>query len=300
MPLTPIKIQDVSDVEDEDVIYFCPNCDSCPVCDSPPKATQAATTQSVAPNPTNVPARQLLPLSVPLSVPIVIFMVEGYFQGGWWHLIIPYLIAIIRVLKLLGAYHRKVSLAIQTSKRPNALTTFPKLFSAYHRKVSLTIQTPCIPPKSFPDAPKAIHRSRLSNFPHEKQLMEASATIPQSAGSELDQLADFVLGMTLNDEGPTPANQPSKLFTSRQSFQADRSSHIPTTFIREAVTMADATASISALLTTPAAAPSPHPPRSTWREQKAQSLATAVRDKIRAATADLAIPRVFSRIVKRR
>ncbi|KAJ7865276.1 hypothetical protein B0H14DRAFT_3442981 [Mycena olivaceomarginata] len=125
---------------------------------------------------------------------------------------------------------------------------------------------------------------------HEKQLMEASATIPQSAGSELDQLADFVLGMTLNDEGPTPANQPSKLFTSRQSFQADRSSHIPTTFIREAVTMADATASISALLTTPAAAPSPHPPRSTWREQKAQSLATAVRDKIRAATADLAIP----------
>jgi hypothetical protein len=96
--------------------------------------------------------------------------------------------------------------------------------------------------------------------------------------------------MTLNDEGPTPANQPSKLFTSRQSFQADHSSHIPTTFIREAVTIADATASISALLTTPAAAPSPHPPRSTWREQKAQSLATAVRDKIRAATADLAIP----------
>jgi hypothetical protein len=40
-------------------------------------------------------ARQLLPLSVPLSVPILIFMVEGYFQGGWWHLIIPYLIVII-------------------------------------------------------------------------------------------------------------------------------------------------------------------------------------------------------------
>ncbi|KAJ7752726.1 hypothetical protein B0H14DRAFT_2635717 [Mycena olivaceomarginata] len=262
----PSISSDVSDVEDEDVIYFCPNCDSCPVCDSPPKATQAATTQSVAPNPTKLPAfertttcQRAQEYKDDTGIIYVKCLKERLTQIG-------------RGLSKI-AYNARLRLHTTEkfplrSKHPSAalaFTTSPKLFSAYHRKVSLTLQghPPLSPfklstltsgsneskkyllrmptPPTHSHGPEQRTRPALRNNSWKLRLRSRFLMQDeQSAGSELDQLADFVLGMTLNDEGSTPANQPSKLFTSHQSFQADRSSHIPTTFIREAVTMADA------------------------------------------------------------
>ncbi|KAJ7605474.1 hypothetical protein DFH06DRAFT_1147404 [Mycena polygramma] len=97
-PLTPIKIEDYSDDED-DLIYYCENCDPCPVCGSPPivetQDTQpppvaAPTTAQAAPHP----ARPLAFQTVPLSLPVTIFIVESWIAGDWRHLILPYLIGI--------------------------------------------------------------------------------------------------------------------------------------------------------------------------------------------------------------
>ncbi|KAJ7788888.1 hypothetical protein B0H14DRAFT_2627786 [Mycena olivaceomarginata] len=159
MPLTPIKIQDVSDVEDEDVIYFCPNCDSCPVCDSPPKATQAATTQSVAPNPTNVPAfertttcQRAQEYKDDTGIIYVKCLKERFDPIGRGlsksHIMPAFGVSdtfrklFSESLNFWVHTTEKFPLRSKRPNAPNAFTTFPKLFSAYHRKVSLTIQTP--------------------------------------------------------------------------------------------------------------------------------------------------------------
>ncbi|KAJ6451365.1 hypothetical protein C8R47DRAFT_1229891 [Mycena vitilis] len=97
-PLTPIKIEDYTDDED-DLMYYCENCDPCPVCGSPP----VAETQQPQPPPVAAPttaqaaphtARPLAFQTVPLSLPVTIFIVESWITGDWRHLVLPYLIGI--------------------------------------------------------------------------------------------------------------------------------------------------------------------------------------------------------------
>ncbi|KAJ6467979.1 hypothetical protein C8R47DRAFT_1078478 [Mycena vitilis] len=97
-PLTPIKIEDYTDDED-DLMYYCENCDPCPVCGSPP----IAETQQPQPPPVAAPttaqaaphtARPLAFQTVPLSLPVTIFIVESWIAGDWRHLVLPYLIGI--------------------------------------------------------------------------------------------------------------------------------------------------------------------------------------------------------------
>lgn len=122
------------------------------------------------------------------------------------------------------------------------------------------------------------------------------------------ELADFVTALTITDEGPSPASQPSKLFTSREEFQTGRNRHIPAGFTPAAVTVAEATRSIAAVYAasvstsapmpaapTPVSAPPrPTPPPSTdWRRTREQKLAAATRDKIRTAAKDLDIPSTY-------
>ncbi|KAJ6498487.1 WD40-repeat-containing domain protein [Mycena vitilis] len=97
-PLTPIKIEDYTDDED-DLMYYCENCDPCPVCGSPPivetqeaqpPPVAAPTTAQAAPHP----ARPLAFQTVSLALPVTIFIVEAWIAGDWRHLVVPYLIGI--------------------------------------------------------------------------------------------------------------------------------------------------------------------------------------------------------------
>ncbi|KAJ6467975.1 hypothetical protein C8R47DRAFT_1078474 [Mycena vitilis] len=88
-PLTPIKIEDYTDDED-DLMYYCENCDPCPVCGSPPIASNPSLLRSQLPPP----RKQHRTLTVPLSLPVTIFIVESWIAGDWRHLVLPYLIGI--------------------------------------------------------------------------------------------------------------------------------------------------------------------------------------------------------------
>ncbi|KAJ7207287.1 hypothetical protein B0H12DRAFT_1080065 [Mycena haematopus] len=116
-----------ADEADELYVEFCLNCGVCPVCGSdtepkdPPAAPKAPNAQvhPYALVPPSVPmvifiifsywqGGLLIPYlivlsacymliaspTIPYSVPLMVFIVVGFFQGGWWHLVIPYLIAI--------------------------------------------------------------------------------------------------------------------------------------------------------------------------------------------------------------
>ncbi|KAJ7658217.1 hypothetical protein DFH06DRAFT_1327507 [Mycena polygramma] len=92
----------------------------------------------------------------------------------------------------------------------------------------------------------------------------------RSEPDSLDDISTFIAALTLTDNGPTPASQPSKLFTSRAEFQDDRSAQNPTGFNPGSITVADAASCVSALLTTP-------PPPSSTREGDAMSADSGVR-----------------------
>ncbi|KAF8172377.1 hypothetical protein K438DRAFT_1772736 [Mycena galopus ATCC 62051] len=95
----------------------------------------------------------------------------------------------------------------------------------------------------------------------------------------LERLADYVTALTLTDEGPIPANQPSKFFTSRTEFQENHAD-IPS-FDTSAVTAVEAMSSISAIF---------EPTPSNWRDDRAAELTSQIGKQIREAEETLAIP----------
>ncbi|KAJ7431595.1 hypothetical protein B0H11DRAFT_2298156 [Mycena galericulata] len=76
MPLRAVPVE-TYDSDDEDV-YYCPRCDPCPICDAPPKPACDAPPAYTHPAADGRPT-----LSVPISLPIMIFLFEAYFLGGW-------------------------------------------------------------------------------------------------------------------------------------------------------------------------------------------------------------------------
>ncbi|KAF7371756.1 hypothetical protein MVEN_00032200 [Mycena venus] len=76
--------RDDSDADDG-VLYFCTKCDNCPLCDSKPKDRVP---------PLYVVSHDLR-LTVPLSVPIIIFLTEALFLGDWRPLLVPHIIGLI-------------------------------------------------------------------------------------------------------------------------------------------------------------------------------------------------------------
>ncbi|KAJ7916785.1 hypothetical protein B0H13DRAFT_2323076 [Mycena leptocephala] len=112
-------------------------------------------------------------------------------------------------------------------------------------------------------------------------LTDLLASLKFGESNEIEQLADFVTGLTIVDNGPDLANQPSKLFTPREEFQQSRTSHIPTGFDPTGITAADATSSISALFTAS--------PPSNAHDERVTGLANATLQLIRDAEASLAI-----------
>ncbi|KAJ6513564.1 hypothetical protein C8R47DRAFT_1206880 [Mycena vitilis] len=73
----------------------------------------------------------------------------------------------------------------------------------------------------------------------------------RSEPDSLDDINTFIAALTLTDDGPTPASQPSKLFTSRAEFQDDRSAQNPTGFNPGSITVADAASCVPALFIIP-------------------------------------------------
>ncbi|KAJ7430506.1 hypothetical protein B0H11DRAFT_2392304 [Mycena galericulata] len=87
-PLRAVRVE-TYDSDDEDV-YYCPRCDPCPICDAPPKPACDAPPAYTHPAADGRPT-----LSVPISLPIMIFLFEAYFLGGWRQLVIPHILAIL-------------------------------------------------------------------------------------------------------------------------------------------------------------------------------------------------------------
>ncbi|KAJ7620518.1 hypothetical protein DFH06DRAFT_1144051 [Mycena polygramma] len=84
-PVAQVKIEDISD-DEGDTLYYCPCCDPCPFCDTvQPTAAPAAQ----APN-----ARPFALPRIPLTVPVIVFLLEVWIQGGAKNLLLPYLIGI--------------------------------------------------------------------------------------------------------------------------------------------------------------------------------------------------------------
>ncbi|KAJ6467980.1 hypothetical protein C8R47DRAFT_1223476 [Mycena vitilis] len=92
----------------------------------------------------------------------------------------------------------------------------------------------------------------------------------RSEPDSLDDISTFIAALTLTGDGPTPASQPSKLFTSRAEFQDDRCAQIPTAFNPGSITVADAASCVPALFITP-------PPPLSTPERDAMSADSGVR-----------------------
>ncbi|KAF8162226.1 hypothetical protein K438DRAFT_1776106 [Mycena galopus ATCC 62051] len=95
------------------------------------------------------------------------------------------------------------------------------------------------------------HADKLKKMPAEQEKQESMS---------IAELADFVTALTITNEGPSPASQPSKLFTSHEEFQTGRNRHIPAGFTPAAVTVAEATRSIAAVYAASTSAPMPAAP----------------------------------------
>ncbi|KAJ7826759.1 hypothetical protein B0H13DRAFT_2374246 [Mycena leptocephala] len=72
----------------QEVEYFCPLCDACPTCSTDPEHIQAPHHDVVQAPARTIPRRAL-------GLPFTLFVVEAYLQGGWLHLVIPYVICIL-------------------------------------------------------------------------------------------------------------------------------------------------------------------------------------------------------------
>ncbi|KAJ7780354.1 hypothetical protein B0H14DRAFT_3507680 [Mycena olivaceomarginata] len=80
---------------------FCPHCEPCPTCGNGPKPEKPASTTPVDPGPAApVPTprasdrERILP-AIPISLLFTLFLLEAHMQGGWRHLLIPYICVLV-------------------------------------------------------------------------------------------------------------------------------------------------------------------------------------------------------------
>ncbi|KAJ7166526.1 hypothetical protein C8R43DRAFT_946074 [Mycena crocata] len=100
------------------------------------------------------------------------------------------------------------------------------------------------------------------------------------------EMGDLLTALTMTDEGPNLASQPSKLFTSRQEFQEDRASHIPAEFNAAAVSLSEASRSIQAIYNARRSVPARREPRNTRLDIE---VAVEVQRRASEAEASLAV-----------
>ncbi|KAJ7077753.1 hypothetical protein C8R44DRAFT_896173 [Mycena epipterygia] len=76
---------------------FCPHCDPCPTCGAGPQPEKPASAP-VHPDPVPAPCtndhKRILP-TIPISLLFTLFLFEAHIQGGWRHLLIPYICVLL-------------------------------------------------------------------------------------------------------------------------------------------------------------------------------------------------------------
>ncbi|KAF8179798.1 hypothetical protein K438DRAFT_1977160 [Mycena galopus ATCC 62051] len=78
----PVKVVRIDSVDEDEIAqYFCSDCDECPACHSDPRARGP---------PAYVARQEPRALTVPIAVPIIIFLLLGLVLGGWRQLVIPH------------------------------------------------------------------------------------------------------------------------------------------------------------------------------------------------------------------
>ncbi|KAJ7635920.1 hypothetical protein B0H17DRAFT_1217189 [Mycena rosella] len=139
---------------------------------------------------------------------------------------------------------------------------------------------------------RVAHTQELANRQCEEQssapadeIQASTSEQPSTAPASLDEVADLITALTLTDDGPDPATQPSKLFSSRAEFQELRAPHNPTAFNGDAVPLAEASWSLNAILA--ARCPIPH------HEKTIQDIIAQVRNKMHEAETSLEVPSDF-------
>ena len=97
----PVRVIRLERADNEELIYYCPSCDPCPVCHSDSKS------DGPPPYPADPGVLPIFPAvscfessaerwcRVPITIPIMMFLTEAVFCGGWRRLIIPHFLAII-------------------------------------------------------------------------------------------------------------------------------------------------------------------------------------------------------------
>ncbi|KAJ6599573.1 hypothetical protein B0H10DRAFT_1959018 [Mycena sp. CBHHK59/15] len=249
LPITTFKYKDSED--DEELRFYCGRCDTCPMCGSNPKAEMdppfpEQTAPSVAPR------ERILPATVPIALPFTIFVMEAYLQGGWRHLIIPYIIEIVVNRQsflpslLVGVVHRQV---IPMAPKTYSCTSCPLVNGSTHKV--LTSQ------RAQHNLELKAHRDReMEELAHTvSTLTLADGTQHDRQSHDMELLADMVTALALTDEGPNPSHQPSKLFSNRDEFQELHAPNIPAGF--NPIPISEANASIASILRAPLSTPQP-------------------------------------------
>ncbi|KAF8179799.1 hypothetical protein K438DRAFT_1768823 [Mycena galopus ATCC 62051] len=99
-------------------------------------------------------------------------------------------------------------------------------------------------------------------------------------------VADMTTALALTDDGPNPAEQPSKFFTSRASFQKSRAPHHPTSFTPVPIT--EASRSIHAIL-----ADSPSRKRVDKCQERSLNVLAEIKKLVEIARSDLKVEFAF-------
>ncbi|KAJ7871689.1 hypothetical protein B0H14DRAFT_3439399 [Mycena olivaceomarginata] len=129
---------------------FCPHCDPCPTCGNGLQPEKPASTAPVDPGPAApVPTprtsnrERILP-AIPISLLFTLFLLEAHMQGGWHHLLIPY-ICVLSPLPMDELSDLIIGLSL-TDPGPNVRQQPSKLFST--RDEFQDLHAPHIPTSS--------------------------------------------------------------------------------------------------------------------------------------------------------
>ncbi|KAK7046291.1 hypothetical protein R3P38DRAFT_2765148 [Favolaschia claudopus] len=139
------------------------------------------------------------------------------------------------------------------------------------------------------------HHATAGSLPH-SATPAASATLPAPHSApeprppdenSLERLADLVTAMVLTDDGPTPLQQPSKLFDSREAVQEMRAPDIPEKF--QPIPFDEASRSVATLIQRAATA-TPQMLPSTRRSTKGKETLDEIDSRVTGAINSLTAP----------
>ncbi|KAJ7220378.1 hypothetical protein C8J57DRAFT_1536854 [Mycena rebaudengoi] len=250
---------------------FCRWCDICPTCGSSP--TTAPTATSVpAPVPATSPTppgtlqapvvrmnKPILP-QLPIQFLFTLFLIEHQLSGDWRHLIIPYAIRSLQLLKLLDAdcpLHRGTNHRLPVRQRAQHQVEVEEFRQNLVQGITALEVT----------------ESDIDNLAN----VFTGLVVTES---DVDNLANVLTGLVVSDNGPDVRGQHhSKLFSSRDDFQ-DSVPDVPLVF--QPISPSEAISSIQALISTTPMRTAP-----PTRKERHESTLTNVLERIRTAQKSL-------------